>query len=43
MDALHIATALSLDVARPVLVTWDARLARAAHDEGLAVAGISPE
>lgn len=41
MDALHVASALALHTARPVLVTWDARLARAAHAEGLAVAGIS--
>jgi hypothetical protein len=37
-DAVHLATALSLDLDGLVLVTWDARLHRAAVAEGLAVA-----
>ena len=40
MDAVHLATALELGPADPVLVTWDRELARAARAEGLAVAGV---
>ena len=39
MDAIHLATALIVRRARPVLVTWDEDLARAATEEGLSVAG----
>lgn len=41
-DAVHLATALSLDLAEVVFVTWDARLHRAARAEGLAVAPGDP-
>jgi hypothetical protein len=39
MDAVHLATALLVRHAEPVVVTWDDDLARAARAEGLAVAG----
>ena len=38
MDAIHLASALLLATARPIFVTWDAELRRAARAEGLAVA-----
>ena len=38
LDAIHLATALYLGVARTVFVTWDCRLAAAATRLGLAVA-----
>lgn len=38
LDAIHLATALRLGVARTVFVTWDRRLAAAAIRLGLAVA-----
>jgi predicted nucleic acid-binding protein len=38
LDAIHLATALYLGVARTVFVTWDRRLAGAATRLGLAVA-----
>jgi predicted nucleic acid-binding protein len=38
-DAVHLASALTLVPVDVVLATWDADLARAAHAEGLAVAG----
>lgn len=38
LDAIHLATALYLGVARTVFVTWDRRLAAAATRLGLAVA-----
>lgn len=41
MDALHLASALLLGEARPVLVTWDRELRDAARAEGLAVAGLN--
>jgi len=37
MDAIHLASALTVAAARPVVVTWDAELRRAARAEGLAV------
>lgn len=37
-DAVHLASALVLDIDDVVLVTWDARLHAAARAEGLAVA-----
>jgi hypothetical protein len=37
MGAIHLASALIFADARPVLVTWDAELRRAARAEGLAV------
>jgi hypothetical protein len=37
MDAIHLASAVLLAEARPVVVTWDADLRRAALAEGLAV------
>lgn len=37
MDAIHLASALLFARARPVVVTWDAELRRAASSEGLAV------
>ena len=37
-DAVHLASALLVGVARPVMVTWDKDLRRAASAEGLAVA-----
>lgn len=37
-DAVHLATALSVDLDELVFVTWDARLHQAARAEGLAVA-----
>ena len=37
MDAIHLASALTIAAARPLVVTWDAELRRAAHAEGLAV------
>jgi predicted nucleic acid-binding protein len=37
-DAVHLASALSLDDASPLLVTWDHRLGSAAMSEGLFVA-----
>jgi len=38
MDAIHLASALLVADARPVVVTWDVELRRAASAEGLAVA-----
>jgi len=38
MDAIHIASALLVAVGRPIVVTWDGELRRAARAEGLAVA-----
>ena len=37
LDAIHVATALALAEAGPVVVSWDRRLRRAAVAEGLAV------
>ena len=37
MDAIHLASALIFAAARPVVVTWDVDLRRAARAEGLAV------
>jgi uncharacterized protein len=37
MDAIHLASALTVAAARPVVVTWDAALRPAARAEGLAV------
>lgn len=37
MDAIHLASAVLLAEAEPVVVTWDAALQRAAKAEGLAV------
>lgn len=37
MDAIHLASAVLLAEAEPVVVTWDAALQRAAQAEGLAV------
>jgi predicted nucleic acid-binding protein len=37
MDAIHLASALVVAAARPLMVTWDADLQRAARAEGLAV------
>jgi predicted nucleic acid-binding protein len=37
MDSIHLATALLVAAARPIVVTWDAGLRRAAGAEGLAV------
>jgi predicted nucleic acid-binding protein len=37
-DAVHLASAVSLERAGPILVTWDRRLASAAVSVGLAVA-----
>jgi predicted nucleic acid-binding protein len=36
-DAVHLASALTLQAAVPVLVTWDGRLATAAASAGIAV------
>jgi len=36
-DAVHLATALTVVEAEPILTTWDRRLAVAAGEEGLAV------
>jgi hypothetical protein len=38
MDAVHLATALLLADARPIVVTWDLALRRAARVDGLAIA-----
>lgn len=38
MDAIHLASALLVAAADPVMVTWDAELRGAAAAEGLAVA-----
>jgi uncharacterized protein len=35
LDALHLASALSLDAEDVIFVTWDARLHRAAREHGL--------
>jgi predicted nucleic acid-binding protein len=37
MHAIHLASALTVAAASPVVVTWDAALRRAARSEGLAV------
>ena len=37
MDAIHLASALTLAAVRPIVVTWDAELRRASLAEGLAV------
>lgn len=37
MAAIHLASALLVATARPLVVTWDAELRRAARAEGLAV------
>lgn len=37
MDAIHLASAMVVAAARPLMVTWDADLRRAARAEGLAV------
>jgi hypothetical protein len=37
IDAIHLATVLIFVEARPVVVTWDSALQRAARREGLAV------
>ena len=37
MDAIHLASAVLLAEAEPVVVTWDVALQRAAQAEGLAV------
>lgn len=37
MDAIHLASALLFARARPIVVTWDCELRRAASAEGLAV------
>ena len=37
MDAIHLASALVFAAARPVVVTWDTELRRAAQAAGLAV------
>ena len=37
MDAIQLASALLFSRARPVMVTWDAELRRAAQAEGLVV------
>ena len=37
MDSIHLASALTFAEARPVVVTWDSELRRAASAEGLAV------
>lgn len=37
MDAIHLASAIVVAEARPVMVTWDAELRRAASAEGLDV------
>ena len=36
-DAVHLASVLTLADAEPVLITWDRRLAAAAHAEGIIV------
>jgi predicted nucleic acid-binding protein len=41
MDAIHLASAIPLLPARPVVVTFDRELARAARAEGLPVAGLA--
>jgi len=35
LDALHLASALSLDAEDVIFATWDARLHRAAREHGL--------
>jgi uncharacterized protein len=37
MDAIHLASALSIARAHPVVVSWDPALRRAAQSEGLAI------
>ena len=37
LDAIHVATALTLSEAEPIMVSWDELLRRAAAAEGLAV------
>ena len=37
MDSIHLASALTVAAARPLVVTWDVDLRRAARAEGLAV------
>jgi len=37
LDAIHVATALTLAEAGPIVVSWDRRLRRAARAEGLPV------
>lgn len=37
MDAIHLASALLVAAAQPVMVTWDTDLRRAAKAEGMAV------
>jgi len=37
LDAIHVATALTLSEAEPMMVSWDGGLRRAAAAEGLAV------
>jgi predicted nucleic acid-binding protein len=37
MDSIHLASALTVAAARPLVVTWDGELRRAARAEGLAV------
>lgn len=39
LDAIHLASALTVRSAEPVVLTFDLRLAQAARKEGLAVAG----
>lgn len=37
MDSIHLASAMAIAHAQPVVVSWDAELRRAARAEGLAV------
>ena len=37
MDSIHLAAALTVSAAHPLVVTWDVALRRAARAEGLAV------
>jgi predicted nucleic acid-binding protein len=39
LDAIHLASALTVRAAAPLMVTFDTRLAHAARREGLPVAG----
>lgn len=41
-DAIHLASALSLEAPETILVTWDHDLARAGRRVGLDLAGIAP-
>lgn len=43
MDAIHLSSALSLEGAELLLVTWDRDLGRAAQREGLATAGATTD